>query len=393
MKNELHGQAHGIVFLQKDALSRETPVKLRRRISWLMGTLQRSLFPKLEESWNAPLTEKEKQLISILELVQVERFVPKSSDTQWLGRKLRERESIARSFVAKSVYGYPFTSSLIEALKTTPSLRKICGFEKVSDITSESTFSRAFGEFADSGLGDRVHEALVERSLKTELVGHISRDSTAIEGREKPAKKPPKQNPSPKKRGRRPKGEQSEPKEETRLERQVHQSAEQALDELPVVCDVGTKKNSKGHKVSWIGYKFHADVNDCGLPVSVAMTSASLHDSQVAIPLMKISSSKITYCYDLMDSAYDAGQICEVSRSLGHVPIIDKNSRGKDIIPMAPHEAARYKERTAAERFNSRLKEEFGANNIMVRGALKVKAHLMFGVIAIFADQLLKLVT
>ena len=76
--------------------------------------------------------------------------------------------------------------------------------------------------------------------------------------------------------------------------------------------------------MSWIGYKFHADVNDCGLPVSVAMTSASLHDSQVAILLMKISSSKITYCYDLMDSAYDAGPIYEVSRSLGHVPIIDE---------------------------------------------------------------------
>ncbi len=75
------------------------------------------------------------------------------------------------------------------------------------------------------------------------------------------------------------------------------------------------------------------------------------------------------------------------------MPIIDKNSRGKDIVSAAPHEAARYKERTTVEWFNSRLKEEFGANNIMVRGALKVKAHFMFGVIAIFADQLLKLVT
>ena len=368
-------------------------MKLRKTISWLMGTLQKNLFPKLEESWNGPLTEKEKQLVSILELVQVERFVPKSSDTQWMGRKLCERESIARSFVAKSVYGYPFTSSLIEALKTTPSLRKICGFEKVSDITSESTFSRAFGEFADSGLGKRVHEALVARSLKTELVGHISRDSTAIEGREKPVKKPPKEKPVPKKKGRRAKGAESEPKEEKRLERQIHQSAEQALKELPVVCDVGTKKNSKGYKVSWIGYKFHADVNDIGLPISVAMSSASLHDSQVAIPLMKISASRVVYFYDVMDSAYDAGPIYELSRSLGHVPIIDKNSRGKDIIPMAPHEASRYKERSVVERFNSRLKEEFGANNVMVRGANKVKMHLMFGVMAIFADQLLKLAT
>jgi hypothetical protein len=34
-----------------------------------------------------------------------------------------------------------------------------------------------------------------------------------------------------------------------RLKRQLHQSAEQALKELPVVCDVGAKKNSKGYKI------------------------------------------------------------------------------------------------------------------------------------------------
>jgi hypothetical protein len=78
---------------------------------------------------------------------------------------------------------------------------------------------------------------------------------------------------------------------------------------------------------------------------------------------------------------------------LGHVPIIDKNSGRKDVIPLAPHEASRYNERSAVERFNSRLKEEFGGSNVMVRGAEKVKTHLMFGVIAIFADQLLKLVS
>jgi hypothetical protein len=36
---------------------------------------------------------------------------------------------------------------------------------------------------------------------------------------------------------------------------------------------------------------------------------------------------------------------------------------------MAPHEAVRYNERTASERCNSRLKEDFGARNVMVRGA------------------------
>jgi len=376
---------------KKDAPSQEMPVKLGKAISWLKRTLQDNLFPRLEECWNSPLTDKEQQLVSILELVEVERYVFRSASYQWLGRKLCERESIARSFVAKVVYGYPFTRSLIEALKTAPNLRRICGFERVTDIPGESTFSRAFKEFAESKLGERVHEALVERCLKPELVGHISRDATAIEGREKPAKKPPKEKPAPRKRGRPAKGEQREPKEQTRLERQVGQSVEQALNELPVLCDRGTKKSSKGFKEAWIGYKLHADVNDCGLPVSVVLTAASLHDSQVAIPLIKMSSARVDYLYDLMDSAYDAGPIYEVSRNLGHVPIIDKNSRGKEIIPMAPHEAARYNERTAAERFNSRIKEEFGAGNIMVRGAQKVMMHLMFGVVAVFADQLLKL--
>jgi len=242
-------------------------------------------------------------------------------------------------------------------------------------------------------LGERVHEALVAQWLKPVLVGHISRDATAIEGREKPVAKvrPPK--PAPRKKGRPRRGEARAPKPETRLERQVGQAANEALAELPVHCDVGTKKNSKGHKETWIGYKLHADVNDCGLPLSVALTAASLHDSQVAIPLMKMTSERVTYLYDLMDAAYDAQPIYAVSRSLGHVPIIDKNGRGREVIPLAPHEAARYRERTAVERFNSRLKEEFGGGNVMVRGGKKVALHLMFGVMALFADQLLKLMS
>ena len=78
--------------------------------------------------------------------------------------------------------------------------------------------------------------------------------------------KPPK--PAPRKKGRPRRGEVREPKPETRLERQCRQSAPEALAELPVHCDVGTKKNSKGYKESWIGYKLHADVTDCCLPIS-----------------------------------------------------------------------------------------------------------------------------
>ena len=56
-------------------------------------------------------------------------------------------------------------------------------------MPDEWTFSRAFAEFSKSRLPERVHEALIVKSYRGELVGHLSRDSTAIESREKPAKK------------------------------------------------------------------------------------------------------------------------------------------------------------------------------------------------------------
>jgi hypothetical protein len=257
-------------------------------------------------------------------------------------------------------------------------------------VPSESTFSRSFAEFAVSGLASRTHDALVQEYLSDELLGHISRDSTAIVGREKPAKKL-KEPDNPRKRGRPAKGEKREPTAQKRLDRQIALSTEEAIRELPTSCDRGIKKNAKGYITAWNGYKLHLDINDAGLPISAVVTSASVHDSQVAIPLIKQTSSKVTYLYDLMDAAYDAKRINETSRRFGHVPIIDKNGRGKEVTPMAPHEAERYKERSSVERANGRLKEDFGANNVMVKGHSKVTEHLMFGVIVLFADQLLRL--
>ena len=112
-----------------------------------------------------------------------------------------ERKAIARCFVAKAVFRYQHTRSLIHELKARTNLRCICGFASQSDIPSESTFSRVFAEFAANNLCTLVNDALVEEYWRDELVGHISRDATAIIGREKAAKKvkPPK---VPRKRGR-----------------------------------------------------------------------------------------------------------------------------------------------------------------------------------------------
>lgn len=123
------------------------------------------------------------------------------------------------------------------------------------------------------------------------------------------------------------------------------------------------------------------------------LTSASVHDSQVAIPLATMTATRVTHCYDLMDAAYCSEEIRTHSRSLGHVPLIDHNPRGGEKIKFSPHEAQRYKERTQAERTNARLKDEFGGRNIWVRGHEKVMLHLMFGLLALTADQLMRLLT
>jgi hypothetical protein len=71
------------------------------------------------------------------------------------------------------------------------------------------------------------------------------------------------------------------------------------------------------------------------------------------------------------DAAYDATRIRKISSKIGHVPIIGKNGRGQEVVPMVPHEAERYKIRSSTEWANSRLKEDIGANNLMVKGTLK----------------------
>jgi hypothetical protein len=57
------------------------------------------------------------------------------------------------------------------------------------------------------------------------------------------------------------------------------------------------------------------------------ITSASPHDSQVAIPLMQTASERATVLYDLADSAYYAPKIKDFSKALGRVPVIDPNKR------------------------------------------------------------------
>jgi hypothetical protein len=239
------------------------------------------------------------------------------------------------------------------------------------------------------------------------MVGQVITDSSSIEAREKPAKKKPKEKPViilPEGKKRRPKGYEREP---TRLQKQAKGllSLEEMINDLPSVCDVGAKTNSKGHLQWWRGYKLHITASDNQIPLAALVTSASVNDSQVAIPLAKITKQRVDNFYDVMDGSYACDDVVAHSRSLGHVPIIDWPAKGhpenKEIkeaenlacktINLYSSEKKRFEIRTSVERVFSRLKDEFGARFVRVRGAKKVLTHLMFGVLALTADQLLKI--
>jgi len=304
---------------------------LGQSLSKWWENIQGYLFPLLEEELD-PLTQKQKQLITILEVVRIENFIP---DTWLRGRPPESRKAISRAFIAKSVYNLPTTTMLLEQLVVDKNLRRICGWECKNQVPSEATFSRAFAEFSNTQLPQRVHEALIKEFGKEGIVMHVSSDSTAIEAREKAQKKEKqpqedkKEILEAKKRDRLKKGEMKpiESKEMKRLEKQPSMGIDEILEDLPKACNFGCKKNSQGNTETWKGYKFHISSADGGIPISAILTSASLHDSQAIIPLMKINATRVTSLYDLCDAAYDDPNIKNYSQSLNHIPLIDINPR------------------------------------------------------------------
>jgi hypothetical protein len=339
------------------------------------------------------LSAKQKQLVKILELVQIEHFL-KGQQAGALGRPLEDRQAIARAFVAKAVYNLETTRQLLERLASDETMRRLCGWERRDQLPSEATFSRAFAEFSANQLPERVHAALIEKYEKPRLVGHISRDATAITAREKAATRVRPAGSETKAEAKRRKKAAATSKPLTRLERQQSMTLTEMLADLPSVCDWGGKRNSKGHPSYWVGYKLHLDVADGGIPISCILTSASVNDSQVAIPLALLTAQRVVNLYDLGDSAYDVPLIREKIIALGHVPIIDAHTRrGAEKRVFAPHEAQRYKERTTCERVFARLKDEFGGRVVRVRGPAKVMTSLLFGLLALTADQLLRLIS
>ena len=140
--------------------------------------IQHELLPELRNEVGA-LTPKLAKVIHTLEWIRLDEFV--GSTWSGIGRPPRDRAALASAFVAKVVLGLTTTTGLIERLAVDRALKRICGFSMWKRLPDESTFSRAFAEFAVNGLAERAHTALAKEALSDSLIGHISQDGTAIE--------------------------------------------------------------------------------------------------------------------------------------------------------------------------------------------------------------------
>lgn len=368
--------------------------------------LKKSLFPELEEVLGE-LSQKEKKLVEILDFAQIEKNITVVTTTN----TPKDRYEMARAFIAKSVYNFQTTRALIYNLKVDANLRIICGWRYGSDIPHESKFSRFFGELSELKIAQKTHEKFIQDYLSKEIFLYNSSDSTKIPLREKAVKeKKAKKKKYP--RGRPKKGEIREPKEPKILEKQKNmKTTDDMLGLIDTKCGVGIKQNSKGNREVWIGGKLHISVVDGDIPITAIYSSATVHDSSLALPLIKETSRKVNYLYDLQDAGYDADIIREFSQAHNHRPIIDinpKNSKKlKEQIELRKNEKKifkklnlsldsdthHYNQRSSVERVNAYLKDSFGCDKIYYQGATKVASVLAFGILSICIHQSLKLIS
>ena len=306
--------------------------------------LESTLFPVLKEELRLnELSSKEQKLISILDFAEIENNITVVAVTN----TPKDREEIARAFIAKSVYNLQTTRDLIDRLHIDRTLRIICGWRYKTNIPSESKFSRVFKELSDLKIAEKTHERFVKEYLGNKLFFYNATDATKIPLREKSIKIE-KEKPKPKKRGRPKKGESREPIKPSILNRQVEmQTVDEMLLLVSTDCGVGVKQNSKGNREVWIGGKLHISAVDGDIPIVAFYSGANVHDSSLALPLIKETSQRVNYLCDLQDAGYDADIIRAFSKKYSHRPIIDINPKNskilKEKIELLKHERESFK--------------------------------------------------
>lgn len=345
----------------------------------LWGEVAQRMFPFMMEELGE-LDEMAKCFVMICEsVVKPEAF----AYAKWkgIGRPKTSRTAVFKAFLFKALHDIPTTKELVRQLRCDPQARRLCGWGSAGNVPSQGQFSVVNKEFAERGFAAEWFDDYVRTYVEGDICATISYDSAPIAVRAKAENA----------RRMLEELDPDQPVPPSRLEWQAGKDADAAIAELPQNCDWGCKRDSHGKPKHWKGGKIHAAVTREGIPVAVAYTSASLHDSQVMIPLVKKASERVEHGFDLADAAYDAETIREASAEAGNVPVIDTNSRRGEGRRMTDTEREVFRDRGTDERFFSHLLDSHGGRHVRVRTPKKVFLHLMYGVLVIAVEQTMRM--
>jgi len=350
------------------------------RFMRLWGEMSQKVFPFVMDEVGE-LDQDHKLFVTVCEaVIDTNEF----NYAKWIGngRPKIDRVCVFKAYILKMALNVANDKELVALLKQQPLSRRLCGWGSAGLVPSRPSFCRIFKEFAERGFTKKWFADYIMKYHGDTPTQTVSYDSAPVHLRAKVANA----------KRRLAELDPDQPEPPPRIEWQRGRDAETAVAELPVECEWGCKKDSQGKTKFWKGGKAHVGTTRDGVPVAFVYTSANVHDSQAAIPLMKQASERLEYHFDLMDAAYDAEPIHEESRELGHVPVIDVNKRRADgARHMTELEKEIYKDRSAAERLFSHLLDAHGGRNVRVRAPEKVMLHLLLGIIVIAVEQTIRM--
>ena len=201
------------------------------------------------------------------------------------GRPPCERAVLAGAFIAKAVFNIPTTSLLIEMLSADKTLRRLCGWQR-ADAGAEQV--DVFAGFR--GVRRRRFAIAVARGAdprhpfgsfgRTYLV--TARRSRRVKNRRNQTSRQRNQNPNLSVAV--PAGELRPPPPPSRIERQRGMTLAAMLADLPGPAMWAPNAMPRVQE-TWISSPSPVDTADGEIPISCVLTAASVHDSQVAIPL------------------------------------------------------------------------------------------------------------
>ena len=104
-------------------------------ISDIWCRFQEELLPALTEILG-PLSDRHRKLVTVLEFATPEALLP--AESRRAGRPREDRAALARSFIAKAVWNMPTTRDLLDRVHADPTLRRLCGWSRRSEMPCES---------------------------------------------------------------------------------------------------------------------------------------------------------------------------------------------------------------------------------------------------------------